>query len=189
MRAAILVALLAACGPQLQYNDPGPFPFESNDVTALLVGCGQRAAVGSLYCRFQAGTLPTGSVVVVVPPVRCAAESCATVTIWGPDAQTLVERTIPKGQTYVVIPWRSLAGEAFTAAQRGFYPVLVKWTWTDPQTKVELSAAAEGEIRLRVHRAEYSPLTFDPASQTWTWKTGGVTFGATELGRTAVHVD
>ncbi len=184
-----LVAFLATgCAPALKYNDAGPFPFEANDVTALLVGCGQRAAVGSLYCRFQAGTQPTGELVVVVPPVSCAADSCATVTVFGPDATTVVDRSIPKGQTYVVIPWSQIVGPGpFAERQRGFYPVLVKWTWTDPQTGVELAAAAEGEVRLRVHKRDYAPLTFDPATQTWTWTVGGVTFGATEKGRAAVR--
>ncbi len=178
---------MSACAPALQYNDHGPYPFEANDVTALLVGCGQKASVGSLYCRFQAGTLPAGDIVVVVPPVQCANSSCASVTVWGPDASVVTERSVAKGQTYVVIPWATLVGPgAFQERQRGFYPVLLKWSWTDPKTGVDLSAATEGEIRLRVHKREYSPLTFDPASQTWTWKTGGVTFGATEMGRTAV---
>ena len=181
------LALFSACAPSLQYNDPGPFPFEANDTTALLVGCGQRAAVGSLHCRFQAGTMPAGDVVVVVPPVSCKADNCATVTVFAPDASTVVDRTVAKGQSYVVIPWRSIVGPGpYEERQRGFYPVLVKWVWTDPQTGVELAAAAEGEIRLRVHRRDYAPLTFDPATQTWTWAVGGVTFGATEKGRTAV---
>lgn len=189
LHAAALVAFFqGGCAPALKYNDAGPYPFEANDTTALLVGCGQRAAVGSLYCRFQAGSTPTGDVVVVVPPVSCAADTCAMVTMFGPDASVVAERNVPKGQTYVVIPWQQIVGPgAFAERQRGFYPVLVKWTWTDPQTKVELAAAAEGEIRLRIHKRDYAPLMFDPASQTWTWTVGGVTFGATEKGRTAVR--
>lgn len=178
----------AACSGALNYHDPGPFPFEANDTTALLSGCGERVAVGHLYCRFQAGTPAAGSVVVVVPPVQCAAETCATVTIWGPDASVLVERTIAKGQSYVVVPWRTLLGhDTYEPNERGFYPVLVKWTWTDPTSGVELAAAAEGEIRMRVHSKEYSPLSYDPAAQTWSWSVGGVKFGATETGRTATE--
>jgi len=189
MRSLIfaLVALTGCC-PALQYHDVGPFALESNDTTAILVGCGNRIPSGSLYCRMQAGTEPAGDVAVLVPPVNCAGTTCATVTVWGPDASTIVDKTVQKGQTVVVLPWRTLVGPGpMQERQRGFYPVLVRWTWTDPQTGVELSAGAEGEIRLRVHRKDYQPLTFDPSSFTWQWTLGGKTFGATEKGRTSVQ--
>ncbi len=179
------LALLAACLPA-SYVDPGPFPFASNDTTALLSGCGERAASGHLYCRFPAGSTPVGEIVVIVPPTKCGADSCATVTVWGPDASKVLSETIPQGKTYLRIPWSRLVGAGpFQEAQRGFWPVVLTWTWID-QSGVVLKAQTEGEVRLRVHAKEYSPLTYDPSSQTWSWSTGGVRFGATDAGRTAV---
>lgn len=184
----VLAALLfcARCAPAT-YSDPGPFPFEAGDTTALLSGCGERAAVGSLYCRYPAGWKPTGDIVVVVPPVECAAETCASVTIWASDLRKVFDGTIPKGQTHLVIPWERLLGkDPVETRQRGFWPVLVKWSWVDPSSGETLTAAAEGEIRLRVHMKEYSPLAYDPNESTWRWKTGGVDFSATDKGRAAV---
>lgn len=179
------LALLSACLPA-PYVDPGPFPFESNDTTALMSGCGQRAAVGSLYCRFPAGAEPVGEIVVLVPPTECGAESCASVTVWGPDAAKVLSEPIPNGKTYLRIPWRRLVGPGpFQEAQRGFWPVILTWSWLDP-SGVVLKAQAEGEIRLRVHAKPYTPLSYDPSSQTWSWSTGGVRFGATDKGRGAV---
>ena len=186
-RAIQQLAFIAfsACAPAI-VSDPGPFPFEANDPTALLIGCGQRAAVGHLMCRFPAGVRPSGEIVVVVPPVECGYDSCAQVTIWEPSAAKLVDRAIPAGQTYVVIPWASLVGsEKFREDQRGFYPVLVRWRWLDSSGEL-MGAAAEGEIRLRVHRGDYTPLSYDPSAGTWQWKVGGVTFIATDKGRSAV---
>jgi hypothetical protein len=184
---ALCCAFLHACAPTL-YSDPGPYAFNANDTTALLSGCGQRAAAGFLYCRFQSGTLPAGEIVVMVPPVECGAESCASVTILAPDGSQALAVDVPKGKTWIVIPWTALVGPGpFQDFQRGFYPVLVRWSWLDATGTVQ-AAMAEGEIRLRVHHATYTPLTYDPSSQTWTWSVGGVKFGATDHGRGAVLV-
>ncbi len=180
-------ALLAACAPTL-YHDHGPFPFSANDTTALLSGCGERVAVGHLYCRFQSGTKPSGDIVVMVPPVQCPADSCASVTILGPDGAHVLDLSVPKGKTWVTVPWVSFVGPgAFSDFQRGFWPVLVKWSWVDETGTVQ-QAMAEGEIRLRVYHSTYSPLTYDPESQSWTWEVGGVKFGATDRGRSAILV-
>lgn len=177
---------LASCAPAL-YHDSSVAAFEAGDQTALLVGCGQRAAVGHLYCRFVDGELATGSVVVVVPPVDCPAETCAVVTIWANDMRVVLERQIPKGQTYVVVPWKTLLGEQpVNANLRGFWPLLVKWAWSDPASGETLQAAAIGEIRVRVHSASYVPLAYDPSSATWRWRLDGVDYVATDKGRTAV---
>jgi len=183
---AAILYFMSGCAPAL-YSDPGPFPFEAGDSTALLSGCGERAAVGHLYCRYPSGWVPTGEVVVVVPPVDCPEESCATVTIWASDLRKVVEKPIPKGKTYLSIPWKELLGtRPVETHQRGFWPVLVKWSWVDPASGVIMQAAAEGEVRLRVHLGTYSPLTYDPSAATWHWKTGGVDFTATDTGRTAI---
>ncbi len=179
------LALLFACSAPL-HEDPGPFAFSSNDTTAILSGCGERAAVGHLYCRFQSGTVPSGSIVVMVPPTDCAAESCSNVTIMAPDGSPALIKNIPRGKTWVEVPWSLLVGAgAFQDHQRGLWPVLVRWSWIDAAGFTQ-QAMAEGEIRLRVHHAAYTPLTYDPASQTWSWRVGGVSFGATTKGRGAV---
>ncbi len=179
------LAFLWGCAPA-QYSDPGPFPFEADDLTALLVGCGNASPASHLYCRFPAGSEPSGEIVVVVPPTECPESSCASVAIYGPDGAKALDETVPKGKTWVVVPWRLLVGpEPFADHQRGFWPVVVKWSWVD-ETGVPMQAAVEGEIRLRVHAAHYTPLSYDPSAQTWSWSVGGVSFGATDKGRTAV---
>ncbi len=175
----------AACAPTL-YQDPGPFAISSGDTTAILSGCGSHVAIGALYCRFQAGTVPSGSIVVVVPPTECGAESCASITIMAPDGSLALDVSVPKGKTWIDVPWSLLVGPGPLAEfMRGFWPVLVRWSWMD-DAGVRQQAMAEGEIRVRVHQASYTPLTFDPSSQAWTWEVAGVKFGATTKGRGAV---
>jgi hypothetical protein len=185
--AAAAAFWLAGCAA-LPYHDTGLPAFEAGDETALLMGCDSRAAVGHLFCRFPAGTIPTGSIVVVVPPVDCGAESCATVQIWDATMRLVVDRTVQHGKTYIIVPLKSMLGEAPLAKDaRGFYPVLVKWGWRDPVSGQTMQAASIGEIRIRVHDADYTPLTFDPSTATWVWKVGDRTFSATDGGRTAVE--
>lgn len=181
-----LAFCMMSCAPAV-YSDPGPFAFEAEDNTALLAGCGNGAVVGHLYCQFPVDWEPTGAVTVMVPPTDCPAESCASVTIWSSELAKIVTRDVPKGQSYVTIPWAHLVGPGPVLAHlRGFWPVMVKWSWSDPASGVILQAMAEGEIRLRIHAANYTPLAYDPAEATWSWSLGGRDFTATDKGRTSI---
>lgn len=188
-KLAIAAALLAACATPL-YVDAGRNAFEAGDMTAIMSGCGSKAVVGHLFCRFAAGVPPTGELVIVVPPTACNAQSCAQVTIWAGDMHVVLERNIERGRTTLEVPWTKLLGEGpVNERQRGFWPVLVKWAWTDPASGETLQAAAIGEIRVRVHAADYTPLSYDPANATWLWTVGGVTFSATDKGRSAIKAE
>lgn len=184
--ALILVVTMGGCAAPV-YSDPGPPATDSGDLTALIAGCGRAEPQASLYCRFPVGWRPAGNFYVVVPPTACPGPYCATVTVFMPDASQAAEKPVPKGQAWVAIPWSALLGtEPLTKDRRGFWPILVKWSWTDPDTGVIMAAASEGELRLRVYSAAYTPLDYNPDEQTWTWSVNGKSYGATDKGRAVV---
>lgn len=187
IRIVLWAALLwlSCCAAPL-YSDPGPKSVDAGDLTALLVGCGKTTPVSSLYCRLQEGTKASGSIFVYAPPTTCGLEACAIVTVYPPDGSDALVFSVPEGRSVVEVPLAKLLGPGpLTKSQRGFWPILLRWSWKDLGTGVVMQAASEGEIRIRVYGAGYSPLSYDPAQATWTWKVAGKVYTATDAGRTA----
>lgn len=184
---AIAIGLLCSrCAPMLA-EDRGVFAIEANDPTAILSGCGSSANVGFLYCRLPEGWTPTGEITVVVPPSSCGGESCARVVVFRPDGGRALDAAVPAGATRYAIPWSKLVGSSpLERAARGFWPVLVTWSWLNADGLLE-QTAVEGEIRMRVYRAGYQPLGAEPSR--WMWKIGALTFRATERGRVSIERD
>lgn len=184
MRSALL-ALLVGCSVPL-YSDPGPKAVDAGDMTALITGCGKTTPTASIYCRLAEGTKATGSIYVYAPPTTCGLEACAVVTVYPPDGSDPLVFSVPEGRSVVEVPLSKLLGPGpITKSQRGFWPILLRWSWKDQASGVVMQAAAEGEVRLRVYSAGYTPLSYDPAQATWTWKVGGKLYQATDAGRTA----
>ena len=86
------------------------------------------------------------------------------------------------------IPWKKLLNrEHFTVGDRGFWPFTYEIKWVDQDGKPRRTMA-EGEIRLRVLRKEYIPLTNvseDPAF-VWKWKERGQVVKMTTGARVSV---
>lgn len=182
MRKFIFLATLAltACIPTVA-DDSGMQAVQSNDTTGILSGCDTPVSVGFLYCRFPEGWAPLGEIIVLVPDTKCGLDSCAQVIVFRPDGSRAVERSATAGQNFVIVPWRSLVGDApLQRNRRGYWPVLVQWQWLNKDGLIE-QAAAEAEIRLRVYASAYSPLGTSPSR--WRWSHASYTIRATEKGR------
>lgn len=184
-KTALVAVLMVGCAPAL-YSDPGPYAFAASDTTALLSGCGSKANVGYLYCRFVEGWTPQGEFVVIVPPTNCPDIACGTVKVFAPNGAVAFEAPVQKGKTYVQVPLAKLLGPGpLLKGARGFYPVLLSWRWLDDNGLAQQSTA-EGEVRVRVYGADYVPLGLG-AQTTWRWSTGGVTFAMTDKARAVIE--
>jgi len=180
-----ILTMVSACAVLPVAPDAGPHAIQAEDPTAILSGCGAAANVGYLFCRLAEGWTPSGEIRVNVPPVQCGQASCASVTVFRSDGGRVVDTAIPAGVTSFAVPWTKLLGSApIDKSARGFWPVLLKWSWLNGDGLLE-QAIVEGEIRVRVHSANYTPLGAEPAM--FMWQLGALTLRATEKGRAFVE--
>lgn len=143
---------------------------EANDATVIIEGCGSQPMTGYGYCRMREGDPTVGEILVSVPPVDCAAETCAQVTVFFPDGSPSVAYQVPKGQTKIAVKWSELTkGSVFEKNHRGFWPILMRWKWIGPD-KREYESLAEGEVRLRVLARDYLPLHELHEDENFVWK-------------------
>jgi hypothetical protein len=192
-----------ACGGEGLVPDASPSAITAGDFTALIEieGCGFQPQVqeGYAYCRVTEGPVGTLSVTFVAPPqaAHCKQAPCVDFTLFYPDQSPAYQGQIPFGETSVQVPWSTLTHKTvFSPDDTGFWLYTYTIRWLDDQGR-EQKTVADGEIRLRVVRAQvcadgkcqaYVPLrnaVADP-NFVWQWTHGPQTIRMTTGARTYV---
>ena len=153
----------------------------SGDLTGIVEGCGNQPIVGYTYCRMVEGDAADQSISFIGPPADCngadgkPADSCVYIQVLNQAGQGPIGVSIPKGQTRVSIPWKTLLGtDKFEIEHRGYWPFVIEVHWRDKDGHDRISRA-RGEIRLQVYKAGYTPLdkvSGDP-NFAWIWVDAG----------------
>lgn len=165
--------------------DQSAFAIEANDATVVIEGCGSQPVVGYTYCRFREGAPTTGFLSLLAPNADCNADSCVSFQVFFPAGTPALGISVPKGQNRAKLLLKDLVKrDTFQKDDRGFWPVLmsVKFMGSDGN---EHEMRAEGEIRMRVLAAKYTPLQEvenDP-NYVWQWSEGKTVFKMTTAGR------
>lgn len=147
---------------------------EAGDFTVIIEGCGNQPIPGYSYCRVTEGDAANSVITIHAPPAACKQDQCVFWKVYQPDGSTDIGGGIPRGQTNVSIAWTELIHkQKFSTGDRGFWPVTLEVHYVDTDGRDRV-AVAEGEIRLRVMRAGYQPLSDvrDDSNFVWTWTTG-----------------
>lgn len=157
--------------PVVKPDSMSVYAIDANDTTVIIQGCGSQPVVGYAYCRKREGATTNEGLTVMAPPVDCGRPECSIqVEILFPDGSPSVTKLIPKGQTRAVFSWREILKSAtFERNFRGFWPVLMSWTWIGPDER-EHETVIEGEIRLRVYASGYAPLNEVKEDSNFVWK-------------------
>jgi len=149
---------------------------QANDLTAILSGCGQQlAGSGFLVCREAEGTTTQNEFLIVhtPPDLECKSEACTFVKIFFTDGRPTLEKSIPKGQALVKIPWTEIVKKPlFDLSDRGTYSVSIRTHYLGPDG-IERITFAEGRILMLVVRKEYTSLIENEQDEAfyWIWKT------------------
>ena len=148
------------------------------DLTSLLSGCGQnQIGIGYLICRLPEQTrIADVSIEIHAPPnLECDDKnSCVHFKIFYPDGRPTYAGAIPKGESYLSIPWSQLLDkEVLDLKDRGFYGVSVVIHYKGPQG-ITLKSYSNGYIFLHAVRREYVLLSDSGGEDenfVWKWKT------------------
>lgn len=199
------LAVMFSCSSTLAFGkkkitpDPTPTPILSGDATVLIEGCGNQTSVGFAYCRVREGDASDSvhAIQFLGPPAKCRREDgCVFFKVFDNRGQIVWGGSIPKGQTRVKAPWRSLLGCGhdgpeclFSALWRGTWAVNQTVYWVDDDGR-DRESFATGDIVLRVFKSGYVPLhnsASDPFFA-WTWSEGKKTYRITSNLRAFVGV-
>lgn len=150
----------------------------AGDNTALVEGCGNQLVSGYTYCRKREGDVGDDSLYFVGPASNCLGTgSCVSFKLYFPDgSQPAYGGSIPRGQTRVGVPWKSILGKnTFQVGDRGFWPFVMWVKYIQPDGK-EYQTVSQGEIRMLVVRKEYISLSnvMDDPNFVWSWSENGV---------------
>jgi hypothetical protein len=149
---------------------------DSNDLTAILSGCGQQLAnSGYLICRQPQGqnTRETFLVVHTPPNLDCDGDACTYVKVFFPNGSPTLEKSIPKGSDPIRIPWNEIVNkDKFDLTDRGFYAVSVTTHFKGPNGE-DMRTYASGMVFMHVVRKEYTSLYENENDEyfKWAWKT------------------
>jgi hypothetical protein len=185
----VAVGLLTASAPACAFGkkqsvkvDSIIEPLIAGDATGLVEGCGAQPIVGFTYCRVVEGDAADQALSFIGPPAKCSdPNSCVFVKVFDQSGQGPVGFSIPKGQTRVSVPWKTLLGsDQFQVLHRGFWSFVTEVHWTDADNHDRVSRS-KGDIVLRVYKKGYVPLdkvSSDPAF-TWQWVDGAYQYKMT----------
>lgn len=170
----ILLCLIASCALSKTYpkKDRLMSALDGKDFTALIEGCGHQVTSGFTYCRKSEGSTANETLTFIGPITNCNRQSCVEFKVYGPDGNIIFGSAIPKNQTRKSIPWNTLLNrETFEVQDRGWWLYVYHVFWIDSEGNEHLSVS-EGEIRLRIVKKEYVPLSNVDTDgfQTWKWK-------------------
>ena len=161
---------------------------EAGDFTALIEGCGNQLVPGYTYCRKQEGTATADQKITLVAPATEKKKVAATYKIFFPDGSPSLGGSFNPNSTRVDISWKDLTRRAtFEVNDRGFWGVLIEVNYVDNEGNSQ-RILVEGEIRMRVLKANYVPLNDvqDDPSYSWKWKHNSLNVAMTTAGRTYV---
>lgn len=170
--------------------DPSISAAEAGDVTAFMSGCGSQPQVGYLYCRKKVGDI-TGADFVQFhgPEGTCdKPDACTFIDIYYPNGSNATSVAIPKKETTARVLFSALTKKSrFDEGDRGYWGVIARTYWKDSDG-AERVTVQDGEIRLRVYAANYTPLNETPDSPHfgWAWSEDGHDFRMTTSGRAYV---
>lgn len=164
------VLLVLGCSHAPRQQDRSVKAIEAHDATGLVEGCGHQPVVGYTYCRMVEGLPTQGSLVFLAPPITCKQNTCVLLKIYSPMGQTVTAHGFAKGQTRLEVPWRAIVSrDKFEVQDRGFWPFTMLLSFTDSEGQ-DRSLLVEGEVRLRVHKAGYTPLNHTAVDPSFTWE-------------------
>lgn len=151
------------------------------DATGLAEGCGQQPSPLGMFCRQTEGDVAAKSIFFIGPPAKCDRDQCVFIKVWNTQGQLVFGDGIPKNQTRIEVPWKTLLGrDTFQLADRGYWTFNTTVYFIGPDGN-ERSAVSQGDIVMRVFRAGYVPLNAvenDP-NFIWTWTEGGTLYKMT----------
>lgn len=162
-------------------------PIQAGDRTGVVEGCGQQPVVGFTYCRMQEGPVTDKALSFIGPPAQCSrADACVFIKVFDEQGQVAWGGQIPKGQTRVTVSWSTLLGCKDAAScqltlfHRGFWSFVETVQWTDKDGN-ERTSATQGDVLLRVLKADYIPLNAVEADPNfvWQWTDGGYVYRMT----------
>jgi hypothetical protein len=192
IRLMYWICILLLCGCSCShFGKLDPQRAIGNDYTVFMSGCGRETVVSdAILCRVIAGlTTKTEVLEFHAPPDSdCKGEHCTYVKIFFPDGRPALEKSIPKGQSTLNVPWSEMMGkESFDLTDRGLFSVTVEMHYLDPQGE-ERRMYMEGMIFLRVISPSYTSLELseDDENFYWVWKEKKQTLKLTTGGRAYV---
>lgn len=179
----ILSADACAFGKKRQVTpDTAPDAVLSGDATGLVEGCGAQPIVGFTYCRVVEGDAADQAISFIGPPALCTdPQACVYIKVLNQAGQVAWGGSIPKGQTRVSVPWKTLLGaDQFQVGNRGLWSWRVEVHWVDRDDHDRVSYS-QGDIVLRVYKKGYTPLdrvSADP-NFVWSWTDGKFSYKMT----------
>lgn len=172
---SLLISIGCSCSHSYKLLD-SESAVSSNDLTAIMSGCGQQlAGSGYLVCREMEGIQTRFEFLEVhtPPDLNCKEENCTFVKLFFPDGRPAIEKSIQKGASSIRISWREITNkEAFEISDRGFYAVSIIAYYSGPDA-LERKTYADGMIFMHVVRKEYISLIDNEEDENfyWIWKT------------------
>ena len=151
---------------------------DGGDSSVIIEGCGSQPVSGYTYCRVTEGDNTNQKILLHLPSSKCLNEPCVTYKVFFPSSEPSIGGSLENGKTVVEIKWSDLTKKSeFTTFDRGFWPVLIEVKWID-KDGFERTSFAEGEIRLRVLKKQYTSLHTikDDNNFVWVWSNGGREF-------------
>jgi hypothetical protein len=166
-------------------------PVIAGDATGIVEGCGLQPIVGYTYCRVVEGDATNQNISFIGPPAQCNdPNACVFVKVFDRNGQIAWGGQIPKGQTRVTVPWKSLVGaDQFQQLQKGDWTAVIEVHWIDPDNHDRVSRT-QVDISLRVYKKGYIPLdkvAGDP-NFVWQWVDGKYSYKMTSGLRAYVGV-
>jgi hypothetical protein len=172
----LMLFILASCSCATSKVADPQSAVGSNDLTALISGCGQQqVGVGYIVCRMREGqTTQLEQIRVHAPPnLTCDEDACVFFRIYFPDGRPTYEGVVKKGESFAQVPFSEIVDKkTFDISDRGFYGVSVTLHYKD-SNGVACRTYADGYIFMHVVKKEYVSLIENQEDENfvWTWKT------------------
>lgn len=151
------------------------------DATGLAEGCGQQPSPLGMFCRVVEGDAAAKSIFFLGPPAKCDRDNCVFIKVWNTQGVLVFGDAIPKGQTRIEVPWKTLLGrDTFQVADRGYWTFNTTVYYIGPDGN-ERTSVSQGDIVMRVFRLGYVPLNTvenDP-NYVWSWQDNGMIYKMT----------
>lgn len=139
---------------------------QAGDESAILKGCGLGHQNGLIHCRVADGSDMTQTVTVTVPLVDCKFDSCATITGFQKNGNSVALGSIPKGQTELEFPLSKLVGGKTADKKHGGpYRVLIELEYINK--KAGWKQAQSGVVYVSILEKGYHVLNCDSSNAVW----------------------
>lgn len=174
MKLMFFISLfLLSCGamPKGVKQDDQMSAVMAGDYTGLIYGCmGNQPIPGFLYCREIEGSATTRTITFISPDPNCGGDRCVEIKVYNQQASLVWGYAFQKGERSKTIQWNVLTRkDTFDQGDRGFWAYVYLVTYIADDGK-EYDTITQGEIRMRVVKAEYQNLDNVKFDHNFVWK-------------------